>query len=63
METSRDVLWYGRQRFDDLPESIAKENGTEFLSRTYRIIAGGSPVMLINENFPLYSGDQSPAHH
>jgi len=63
METYREVLWYGRQRFDDLPKPIARLNDTEFLSRTYRIIGGGKPVMLINENFPLYGGDQSPAHH
>ncbi len=63
METYREVLWYGRQRFDDLPKPIARLNGTELLSRTYRVITGGQPLMLINENFPMYSGDDLPSHH
>ncbi|HEC83971.1 MAG TPA: DUF98 domain-containing protein [Thioploca sp.] len=28
--------------------------GKDFLSRTYRIIVGGKPIMLINERFPLH---------
>jgi len=63
METYREVLWYGRQQFENLPKPITRLNRTEFLSRTYRVISGGKPIMLINENFPLYSEDQSPAHH
>lgn len=63
LETYREVLWYGRQRFDDLPKPLEKFDGTDFLSRTYRIISGGKPIMMINENFPLNIDDQSPAHH
>jgi len=55
METYREVLWYGRQRLNKLPKTLAKLNGTDFLSRTYRIISEGKPLMLINENFPLLS--------
>jgi chorismate-pyruvate lyase len=63
LETYREILWYGRQRFENLPNPINYLNDSEFLCRTYRIISGGKPIMMINENFPLYSGDQSPAHH
>ena len=63
METYREVLWYGRQQFDSLPKPLELFNGKEFLSRTYRIISEGKPIMMINENFPLYSHDESPLHH
>ncbi|RMF84996.1 MAG: DUF98 domain-containing protein [Nitrospinota bacterium] len=53
METRREVLWYGRERLHPLPEPIQHLTDGEFLSRTYRIIAGGQPLMLINEKFPM----------
>lgn len=53
IETRREILWYGRERIANLPEAIERDTGNEFLSRTYRIIADGQPVMLINEKFPF----------
>jgi chorismate-pyruvate lyase len=52
MENYREVLWYGRERAADLPEPIRDLADETFISRTYRIIAGGRPVMLISERFP-----------
>lgn len=52
LENRREVLWYGREYLPDLPETIAHHTGNEFISRTYRIIVGNQPVMLINEKFP-----------
>ncbi len=62
VETYREVLWYGKERFEELPAAIRHLVGVEFISRTYRIIAGGHPVMLINEKFPS-DNDQLPSHH
>ncbi len=53
IESRREILGYGRERGDDLPAEIVRLTGNEFVSRTYRIIAGGRPMMLINEKFPL----------
>ena len=52
IENRRDILWYGREYIDNLPEDIQRLTGNDFISRTYRIIAAGKPVMLINERFP-----------
>jgi chorismate-pyruvate lyase len=61
LETRREVLWFGREQLDDLPEAVRQHTGDEFVSRTYRIIAGGLPVLLISEKFPL-GKDSFPAH-
>ena len=53
LETRRDLLWWGLKRPKDLPESLAHLEGKPFLSRTYRIVADGEPIMLINEQSPL----------
>lgn len=52
LETRREVLWYGREELDELPEAVSQVSDGVFLSRTYRVIAGGRPLMLINEKFP-----------
>ena len=57
IENRREILWYGRETLADLPEEIARYTGHEFISRTYRILAGGQPLMLINEKFPVEEGD------
>ncbi|MDP3984989.1 MAG: chorismate pyruvate-lyase family protein [Acidimicrobiia bacterium] len=59
LETRREVLWYGRQRTDQ--PRIRELDGRQVLSRTYRIISGGHPLMLINEQFPL-PDDLLPSH-
>ncbi len=60
METRRDVLWYGRENLKELPEAIQHLTDGEFISRTYRIFAGGQPIMLINERFPVNTDQLSP---
>lgn len=52
LENRREVLWYGREQITDLPESIEVHTGNSFISRTYRIIVGAQPMMLISEKFP-----------
>jgi chorismate-pyruvate lyase len=62
METYRELLWYGKEHTKGLPESICQLINSELLSRTYRIIACGQPLMLINEKFP-FDDDRLPSHH
>jgi chorismate-pyruvate lyase len=59
LETRREILWYGREQLDPPPPGSAHDM---FLSRTYRIMAGGTPLMLINEKFPT-GEDALPSHH
>ena len=56
LETRRDLLWWGLKRAKDLPEVFDHWEGGSFLSRTYRIVTGGHPIMLINERFPFNGG-------
>ena len=60
LENRRDVLWYGREQIADLPEAIEVYTGTDFISRTYRIIVGNQPMMLINEKFPCACSGTTP---
>ena len=53
LETRRDLLWWGIERATGLPSSLAHFEGKPLLSRTYRIVADGDPLMLITEKFPL----------
>jgi chorismate-pyruvate lyase len=62
METYREVLWYGKEQVEELPLPVHNLTQGEFISRTYRIIAGGQPIMLINEKFPA-DKDWRPSHH
>lgn len=55
LETRRDLLWCGVERPEDLPAGLANLEETAFLTRTYRIVADGKPIMLINERFPMCS--------
>ena len=48
LETRRDLLWCGVDRPKDLPENLAHLDETPFLTRTYRIVTDGQPIMLIN---------------
>lgn len=52
METRREVLWYGREQGNQLPDAVRELHGGSFLCRTYRIIADGTPIALIHEKFP-----------
>ena len=52
-ETRRECLWYGREHCGDAPPEVAAVWQGDFLSRTYRVLAGGRPMMLVTERFPL----------
>lgn len=61
LETRREILWYGRERLEDLPWE-PESGGQDFLTRTYRVILAGEPILLIKEHFPL--GNRGlPEHH
>ena len=53
LESRRDLLWCGVDRPKDLPANLSNLEETAFLTRTYRIVADGQPIMLINERFPF----------
>jgi len=52
LENRREVLWCGRSSGVDLPPALAGRAEQEFIVRSYRIIAGGAPLMMITERFP-----------
>jgi chorismate-pyruvate lyase len=62
METRREVLWFGREKPADLPGEVSIVSNGEFISRAYRIITGGKPIVMINERFPVMT-DVLPHHH
>ena len=62
LETRREVLWYGREIMDELPDAVKSRSDGRFNSRTYRVVCSGKPFMLINEKFPLTDG-QILTHH
>jgi chorismate-pyruvate lyase len=53
LETRREGLWYGQERLTDMPEPVGDLCEGFFLLRSYRVIAGGVPLMLITERFPM----------
>ena len=53
LETRREGLWYGREQLADLPGAVRALCDGDFLTRTYRVIAGGAPLMAITERFPI----------
>lgn len=55
IENRREILWYGHEVIEELPPVVQSCTGSEFISRTYRIIVNGKPTMLINEKFPTNS--------
>jgi len=56
IENRREILWYGHEIIQELPPAIQSCVGSDFISRTYRIIANDKPIMLISEKFPVDSG-------
>jgi len=60
LETRREVLWYGRERLQEVPEVVLRSAGTDFLTRTYRIISKRQPIALITERFPINRDVQAP---
>lgn len=53
IENRRELLWDGRERFHDVPEPIRSLMGEAYLTRTYRIVVAGKPIVVINEKFPV----------
>lgn len=62
IETYRELLWYNKEPARRLPADVRRLVDGELISRTYRILAGGQPIMLINEKFPS-GDDRLPSHH
>ena len=60
LENRREVLWYGSEQADASLAALFPGTGGQFLSRSYRIIAHGHPVMLISEKFPMSSSAKTP---
>lgn len=52
MESRRELLWFGRMGGDRLPLVFRHLGGQRFVVRTYRLVAGGLPVVRITERFP-----------
>ena len=61
VEQRREVLWYGRESSDGLPDDVRKLYDGDLLSRSYRIVVEGRPVIMIIEKFPLRA-DDDPDH-
>jgi len=52
IENRRELLWFGRERMARIPPCLPPHTDNDFLSRYYRVMISGRPVMLINEKFP-----------
>lgn len=53
LETRRECLWFGRERPEAVPPEVSAQWPGDFLTRAYRVLAGGRPIMLITERFAL----------
>lgn len=51
-ETFREVLMIGREAAESCGPLFGVPRSAEFIFRTYRILAGKQPMMLITEKFP-----------
>jgi len=58
-EVRRECLWYGRERLAALPDEMHGHGrcDSDFVSRSYRVIAHAYPLMIITERFPLDLGN------
>ncbi len=52
LESRREFLWYGNENPAQVPTTIQRHFTRGGLVRCYRVIAAGSPVILIRERFP-----------
>jgi chorismate-pyruvate lyase len=55
LETRKEILRVWRRPAGDLAELFSVGREAPFAARCYRVISGGRPIMLINENFPACS--------
>jgi chorismate-pyruvate lyase len=53
IEQYRELLWYGKEVSSDLPGQMRSLSSEDSLTRTYRIIVEGRPIMMITEWFEL----------
>jgi chorismate-pyruvate lyase len=61
LETRREMLWSGAECGECMPHALSELAGRPLLSRVYRIIADGRPILLIKEMFPTEpSEDATP---
>ena len=51
-ETRREGLWFGREQPAAHPVEVAALCTGPWLTRSYRVVAGGRPLMQITERFP-----------
>jgi chorismate-pyruvate lyase len=51
LETFREIVACGRERAGDLAEHLDVDPDDDLISRVYRVIAGGQPIMVITEKF------------
>ena len=54
-ETYRQILWRRRERAGEYGRAFGIDPADTMVARSYRILAGGWPIMLITERFPLDS--------
>ncbi|MFP6642540.1 MAG: chorismate pyruvate-lyase family protein [Candidatus Latescibacterota bacterium] len=52
VESHGELLWYG-QAVSDLPPELDDLGDRTWLTRTYRLLRGGEPMMTISEWFPM----------
>ena len=52
LETFREVLVCKLRRANEVAEYFGIPEDSMLISRTYRVLAGGQPIMLITEQFP-----------
>lgn len=52
LETFREILDCGREPAGDHAQHFGMDASAPLISRTYRVIAGRRPIMLITEKFP-----------
>ena len=54
VESHGELLWCGVETLDEeLPESLGHLRRRPLISRTYRFVSVGQPLMRITERFPL----------
>ena len=57
IEQYRELLWYGKEVFSDLPGEMRSLSSDDSLTRTYRIIVNHKPIMMITEWFEIGVSD------
>ncbi len=52
LETFREILLWGKESADDIAGYFEVPKAEDVIFRSYRIFAGGQPIMMITEKFP-----------